>query len=147
MNWYRRILAASTASKQAGWMDSVGKGKLFDEVRPEDYEDWHTFNTAQYFSIGQRGKDAPGGRGMCWSIPGYGKGVRVSKGGTHAINFGPQSVTGWRGWYDPHQQLVSVVIPLAMRKKKRRPRLSDVPQWILNVLQKRFPGRWTLKVF
>ena len=85
---------------------------------PETYsdpEDPELFESYRYFSIGQMDEE-DGEKSYCWIYDG--RNLLVEQGGTHAMNF-PNLFSwkkhgdfkGYRGWYDPNQKMISVVIP------------------------------------
>jgi len=84
---------------------------------PETYSDPDEpdyFDANRYFSIGQN--EETNEESYCWIFDG--RQLRVKKGGTHQMNFRDlfdfQSGRGenlYRGWYDPIQNMISIVTP------------------------------------
>jgi len=103
MNWYKKILAQTYQEI----MDYPGA--YSDPDDPEHY------NAIRYFSIGQ-GNDVKIDDNYCWLFDG--RKLHVKQGGTYAMNF-PRYFSWektlapnmYRGWFDPEQQLISVIIP------------------------------------
>lgn len=100
MNWYKKILS-----------------QTYEEVMadPEEYTDPDEpdlFDARRYFSIGQYETEE---ESYCWIY--NGRSIKAKKGGTHAMNFprlfshNKEDPNIYRGWYDPSQKIISVVMP------------------------------------
>ena len=92
------------------------------------------------------------GESFCWIFDG--NTLHVEKGGTHAKNF--PHLFSWerqkegyiyRGWYDPYQKMISVVIP--RREGQTTPALSEssLPTKLRVALGDRFGRDNVIKVF
>jgi len=126
------------------------EAQLYEDVEEEDFEDYDDFKANQYFAVGQNDtiKDS-----FCWVF--RNNKLEVKKGGTHAHNFGRDSHDYWRGWYDPMQQLLSVVIPESEKKKKSLYQeliVEEIGEWsvpdtLKRVLKQRFKDNYRILVF
>jgi len=99
-NWYKNITAQT-------YYDIINDPETYSD--PDDPEH---FNANRYFSIGQN-EDSE--ENYCWIW--NGREMRARRGGTHALNFSDlysntkENPNIYRGWYDPSQKLISVIIP------------------------------------
>jgi len=127
---------------------STKTADMLEDIKPEDYEDSEMFQAARYFEIGQNEDD---GMGICWIIrtDGVYSEILKKKGGTHSANWGEWARDLWRGWYDPNQQLMSVVVPpTEPNYKKQIKQVSDIPPHILQTIAKGFRGKkYKIEVF
>jgi len=130
----------------------------YDELNWEDYKkdfggtDFPiksmrgAYKGEQYFSIGQNETKSDS---FCW-VWRNGK-LEFKKGGIHSDNFGIESRDGWRGWYDPSQELLSIVVPPSISQRtmhtRERVSLSMVPIELKNALRDQFGKRFKIKVF
>ena len=105
MNWYKKLLLSQTYEEV-----------MSDPETYSDPDDPEYFESYRYFSIGQ-GEDADE-ESYCWIFDG--RDIEAVQGGTHGKNF--PHLFSWeretpsyvyRGWYDPSQKMISVVIPRA----------------------------------
>ena len=138
MNWYKKILSQS-------YQDVINdKDSYYDPDDPEYYE------SMQYFSIGQN--EETGDDSYCWLFDG--REMHVVKGGTHGMNF-PEYFSWnretpsyiYRGWYDPIQKLISVVIPRAKGQVDPALRPSSLPTKLRVALSDEFGPDNEIKVF
>lgn len=136
--------------------------RYYEDVRRENYDegkegdDW--FEADQYFSIGQMQDDYEYEAGeepepaTCWIF--YNGRIDTAVGGTHNMNWPHLMMNTWytggnehvRGWYDPNQEMVSVV----MKRKpgdQRKFSEEDIPSSILTKLYKEFGEEIEIKVF
>lgn len=139
MNWYKTIKLAQT----------------YDEImdNPEEYEDSNApgyFEANRYFSIGQNSEDDEDG--YCWIYDG--RELRVAHGRTHSLNFPDlfswntrKEFTGYRGWYDPTQKLISVVIPRVVGQVDPALEASSLPTKLRVALSDKFGTDNELVVF
>ena len=102
MNWYKKIYSQTYQEIMEN------PNEYSDSEDPEHYE------SNRYFSIGQN--EDTSGESYCWIYDG--RRLRSKKGGTHGLNFPDlfswkkeDDINMYRGWYDPTQKLISVVIP------------------------------------
>ena len=155
---YRNVLAKNWYSISK----VVKMGQRFDEL-----EDWETFKREfasnydeeptqknmreyykgnQYFSIGQN--DDLHKTSYCW-VWRYDE-IEKKIGGTHSSNFGSDARDEWRGWYDPSQELVSVVIPPRVSQRTKHTRVVNinmVPPELVKDLRNEFGDKFKIKVF
>ncbi len=140
MNWYKTIKLAQT----------------YDEImdNPDEYTDSNapddSFTAARYFSIGQNCDSDE--NSYCWIY--NGKELRVEKSGTHALNFpdlysynNRKEFTGYRGWYDPTQKLISVIIPRVVGQVDPALEASSLPTKLRVALSDKFGTDNKLVVF
>lgn len=145
MNWYKKAIR---------YYEDISR-EHYDEGREGD----EMFEADQYFSIGQHdfhdGDYAEGEEpepGICWIFAnGY---IDTAVGGTHNMNWPHLMKNTWidgsneyfRGWYDPNQELISVV---ARRKPgdRRKFDISDVPKVLIRQLTNKFGDDFDIKVF
>ena len=117
-----------------------------------------TFEADQYFSIGQMQDDYEYEEeqepepATCWIyVDGY---IDTAVGGTHNMNWPHLMKNTWvegsneyfRGWFDPNQNMVSVV----MRRKpgdQRKYNENDVPNSLIRKLEKEFGEDINIKAF
>ena len=126
MNWYRLAQFYEDIVKEPGETDSY-------------------FHANQYFSIGQNEETTS--NSSCWIW--IDDRLYSKIGGTHNMDFGhlcPQHNVEryYRGWYDPEQQLLSIVIP---RKVDSMVEETDIPNSLDNVLRKKFGDDFQYRVF
>jgi len=134
--------------------------RRYEDIRREDYDNDREgddmFEADQYFSIGQMDDEDFEGKepepATCWIYAhGY---VDTAVGGTHNMNwphlmkntFIEGSNEYFRGWYDPNQEMVSIVF----RRKpgdQRKFSEEDVPSGLVNKLHNEFGERLEMKVF
>ena len=138
MNWYLKIKLA----------------QMYEDVVPgyeygKDDEDGY-FKANQYFSIGQN--DETTDKSYCWI---WTDGKLFTKKGPTSHNMAFRGLTpnienNYRGWYDPIQNLVSVVVPSGSGNFRYVPGAiyteDDIPETILQALNRKFKNA-TLKVF
>lgn len=134
--------------------------RYYDDIRRQDYDEGEEgdqmFEADQYFSIGQnedyRNPEEEYEPGVCWIF--FNGRIDTAIGGTHNMNwphlmkntFIEGSNEYFRGWYDPEQNMVSVV----MRRKpgdRRRFNEHDVPSGLARKLYKTFGETIKIKVF
>lgn len=126
MNWYRLA-------------------QLYEEITKEPGESDSYFHANQYFSIGQNEETIE--NSYCWI---WIDGRLYSKiGGTHNRHFrhlcSQNNVEKYyRGWYDPVQKLLSVVVP---RKENLPVDEIDIPNRLDNVLRREFGSDFRYRVF
>lgn len=103
MNWYKKYVLSQTYEEI-----------MTDPDTYSDPDDPDQLEAYRYFSIGQN-EDAENDN-YCWIF--NGRSIEVKQGGTHGMNF--PHLFSWdkevapyiyRGWYDPSQKIISVVIP------------------------------------
>ena len=144
MNWYKLAI------------------RYYDDIRREDYEEGkegdELFEADQYFSIGQMQDDYDHEEGeepepaTCWIY--YNEQIDTAVGGTHNMNWPHLMKNNWyqggnehiRGWYDPNQDMVSIVL----RRKPgdtRKYDESEVPKAVLRQLIREFGETIDIKVF
>lgn len=128
------------------------ESQFYEDIDREEYDDddygHHTFVADQYFSIGQNEETIKDS--YCWVML-DGK-LLARKGGTHSMNFihimdrmglGMDDV--WRGWYDPIQQLVSIVVP---HDKDDGLFTNDrIPSILMRQLRQEFGNDFEVKIF
>ena len=124
------------------WYKFIKYSQYYDEIKREDYEDEDEFKAIQYFSIGQDDDRKPG---FCWIW--LNDQLEVKRGKTHPANFGFKADNLFRGWYDPEQELVSVVVPRSIHDRFSTFTISDVPTGLSTALRKRFGRKFKVKVF
>lgn len=136
--------------------------RYYEDIRREDYDEGlegdEYFKADQYFSIGQMQDDNEYDEGeepepaTCWIL--YDGKIDTAVGGTHNMNWPHLMKNTWttggneyfRGWYDPNQELVSVV----MKRKpgdQRNFSEEDIPSSIINKLYETFGEHINIKVF
>lgn len=145
MNWYKIAI------------------RYYEDISREDYEEGQegdeSFEADQYFSIGQMQDeydpdydDEEPDPATCWIF--YNGNIDTAVGGTHNMNWPHLMRNTWatggneyfRGWYDPNQNLVSVV----MKRKpgdQRKFSEEDIPSRLANKLYKTFGDTIGVKVF
>jgi hypothetical protein len=135
--------------------------RYYEDVRREDYEEGKEgddyFESDQYFSIGQSDDEIEPGEeepepATCWIYEGGH--VDTAVGGTHNMNwphlmkntFIEGSNEYFRGWFDPNQNMVSVV---ARRRAgdQRKFDMTAVPSRLLSQLASEFGEDIDIKVF
>ena len=136
MNWYKKILAQS-------YQDVMSDPETYSDPDEPDH-----FDANRYFSIGQNQED--GDESYCWIW--NGREMRTRKGGTHSMNF--PDLFSWkkedpniyRGWADPSQKLISVIIPRIPGQVAPALDPSSLPTKLRVILGDYFPG-YDTKVF
>lgn len=108
-NWYKLFKSAQVT------YDELVKERPNRKLSPEEKS---LQDAMEYFSIGQMDEEVIK-KSWCWYYD-YDI-IHAKQGGTHSINFGTWSKDYWRGWYDPDQELISVVRPKEFRNSKRIP--------------------------
>jgi len=113
---------------------------------PEEYgsQDKELNNAYLYFSIGQNTETQ--NESFCWLW--YRDKLLVKKGrGSHSGAFGYDKVqTSYRGWYDPIQKLLSVVIPRRLGNFDPVS-VSNIPIKLKVALMDKFGNDYKIKVF
>lgn len=154
-NFIESIKQKLTSTPQASgnnWYKITKLAQTYDEI--EDDQDRFTdsnapgyFDAVRYFSIGQNpdsGKDS-----ICWIYDG--KELKVAHGGTHASNFPEiylkKGFTGYRGWHDPTQKLISVIIPRVIGQVDPALEASSLPTKLRVALSDKFGTDNKLVVF
>jgi len=136
MNWYKKIIA----QRYQDVMDN-----------PHDYsdpDDPQHFDANRYFSIGQNGENEE--ESYCWIWNGIE--MRTRKGGTHAMNFPDlfswkkENPNIYRGWADPEQKLISVVMPRISGQVEPALGTSSLPTKLRVILRDYWPD-YNIKVF
>jgi hypothetical protein len=134
MNWYKNILAQT-------YQQLMDNPENYD---PDDYE------ANKYFSIGQNRND--GDDSFCWIYTS--NGLEVAQGGTHSMNFphlfrygNQDTFSGYRGWYDPEQKMISVIIPRRIGQVDPAAGSSSLPTRLRTSLADKFGTDNTIKVF
>jgi hypothetical protein len=122
--------------------------QLYHEV--EDFyagEDPETLDAYRYFSIGQNEETCD--EGVCWLW--YNNKLLVGQSGSHRSNFGHWfNNDNWvdkvyRGWYDPIQELLSVLIPIRFTGEKHTE--ADIPNALNRALRNKFGNKFEYVVF
>lgn len=108
-NWYKLFKSAQVT------YDELVSERPNRKLSPEEKS---MQDAMEYFSIGQMDEEVTG-KSWCWYYD-YDT-IKTKQGGTHASNFGTWSKDYWRGWYDPTQELISVVRPKEFRNSSRIP--------------------------
>ena len=130
MNWYKKIKIS----------------QYYTDIAKEDYEDNINFQANQYFSIGQNEETQD--KSYCWIF--INNRLFVKKGhGTHNLNFGnlfDNIDRIFRGWYDPVQNLLSVVVP-RQRGNNSIYGEVDIPNRLDKALRRKFGNNFEYKVF
>ncbi len=152
MNWYKNIKFGSAYKKNSEMsleqlevfqFPQEKLAQTYDEImnNPEEYSDTNDsghFDAKRYFSIGQNNGNE--GNNFCWIYDGHN--LYVKKGGTHNMNFpgiySDNSFTGYRGWYDPSQKLISVITPREVSNVDPALEASSLPTKLRVVLSDNF---------
>ena len=135
-NWYKNITAQT-------YYDIINDPETYSD--PDDPEH---FNANRYFSIGQNRESDE--ESYCWIWNGLE--MRTRRGGTHAMNFpglwrwGEEDPNLYRGWADPNQQLISVIIPRIKGQATPAFSPSVLPTKLRVILGDYWPG-YEIKVF
>lgn len=91
----------------------------------------------RYFSIGH---DSGEKSNYCWIWDRTTNSIRAYAGGNHSLNFGyAVKDRTYSGWYDPNQNLISIVFPESeLRKIQHKPTQDDIPNLIYQKLMLKF---------
>ena len=118
MNWYKKITAQS-------YQEIVDNPEHYSDPEEPGY-----FEANRYFSIGQNEDDED--NSYCWIYDG--KRLYSKLGGTHGMNFPnlfswkkEDNINIYRGWYDPKQKLISVVIPRQIGRTEKALQPQSLP--------------------
>lgn len=136
MNWYKRA-------------------QNYEEVmsNPEYYTDEDNpgfFEASRYFSIGQN--DDEEYDSYCWIYDG--RKLYSKIGGSHQLNFPnifsddkKDNMNIFRGWYDPGQKLISVIIPRQIGRTEQALQPQSLPTKLRVALIDAFGTDNNIKVF
>ena len=137
-NWYERHKLSQT------YQDIIDNPDIYSN--PDDPEH---YNANLYFSIGQNADDDE--ESYCWIW--NGREMRTRRGGTHALNFPDlfnnntrENPNIYRGWADPSQELISVVMPREIGNTDVPLGSSSLPTKLKVILGDYWPG-YNIKVF
>jgi len=130
--------------------------QLYEDIKdfPEEYggKGSDEFKSYQYFSIGQNEESIE--KSSCWIW--VNDRLHTESGITsHNMAFGTygrRKLTNdidnhYRGWHDPVQNMVSVVIPGKIYKEQYPYEEGDIPRSLVRALYKEFPNQPEIKVF
>ena len=135
MNWYKKY------------------AQLYEEINRNEFgpdkEEQERYQAEQYFSIGQNEETTD--QSYCWMYVNGELLVEKGHGSSHQMLFGhllPNREIDkfYRGWYDPVQKLLSVVIPRKFGGIVEYDQ-SDIPQVLDRELRRKFGNNFQYKIF
>jgi hypothetical protein len=134
MNWYKKI------------------SQRLEDVSQEDYEDADMYQAARYFSIGQDEPDPEDDNAKdtyCWIW--IDRTLYVAKGKSHNMQFsnihGFNLDKNYRGWHDPNQNIVSIIIPRPANMNTAQYGEDDIPEQLNYELRETFGHDYRYEVF
>ena len=138
MNWYKKILSQT-------YQEVMEDPEHYSDLDNPDY-----FEASRYFSIGQN--DDEEYDSYCWIFDG--RKMHIKKGGTHGMNFPnlfswkkEDDINMYRGWYDPEQKLISVVIPRQIGRTEQALQPESLPTKLRVALSDSFGTNNKIVVF
>ena len=144
------VLAPNLASSKNWYKKAQNYQDIEDD--PETYSDPDApgmLNAYKYFAIGQDEESVD--ESYCWIYDG--RKMHIKKGGTHYTNF-PElhfrtkdDRNSYRGWYDPIQKMISVIIPRGVGEVDPALGASSLPTKLRVSLSDNFGTDNNIKVF
>jgi len=139
MNWYKKILLTQR------YQDILDDPETYSDPDDPEY-----FESNKYFSIGQEQEEEYDSH--CWIYDG--RRLYSKIGGTHGMNFPnlfswdkEDDMNMYRGWYDPEQKIISVVIPRQIGRTEKALEPQSLPTKLRVALSDKFGTNNKIVVF